>query len=133
MPDLLPVPPPLGWRARLEVLLKQRPLRPSRIVAAAVIAGVTLAGIGVAAVWVLRTPPPSESLIPQVTSVAGVAPVATDSGGTLVVQAAGAVMSPGVYRVRADARVVDVIDAAGGLAPGADPDRLELASKITDG
>ena len=50
-----------------------------------------------------------------------------------MVQAAGAVLSPGVYRVPADARVIDVIDAAGGLAPGADADRLALAAKVSDG
>ena len=51
----------------------------------------------------------------------------------MLVQAAGAVLSPGVYRVPADARVIDVIDAAGGLAPGADADRLALAAKVSDG
>ena len=132
MPDLLPVPPPLGWRARLETLLHQRPLQTSRIVMAAVAAVLALVGIGLAVVWLLRTPPSSEDLIPQVTTPS-VSSSIDGSGESLVVQAAGAVTSPGVYRVRGDARVVDVIDAAGGLAPGADPDRLELAAKVVDG
>jgi competence protein ComEA len=51
----------------------------------------------------------------------------------MLVQAAGAVVSPGVYRLSGDPRVVDVIDAAGGLAPGADPNRLSLAAKVSDG
>ncbi len=137
MQDLLPVPPPLGWRARLESLLGRRPLRSSQIVLAGVAALVLLAGGVVVAVWVLRTPPPSESLIPQVS--ASTAPPPAGSGAldvgaqSLMVQAAGAVVSPGVYRVSGDARVIDVIDAAGGLAPGADPDRLALAAKVTDG
>ena len=42
-------------------------------------------------------------------------------------------VTPGVYRVPADARVIDVIDAAGGLAGGADADRLALAAKVSDG
>jgi len=132
MPDLLPVPPPLGWRARLEVLLRQRPLQTSRIVVAVGAAALLVAGALLALVWILRTPPPSEALIPQVTASSVSAPVA-ESADAIVVQAAGAVVMPGVYRVPREARVVDVIDAAGGLAPGADPDRLELAAKVVDG
>ncbi|HTN81395.1 MAG TPA: helix-hairpin-helix domain-containing protein [Acidimicrobiales bacterium] len=134
MPDLLPVPPPLGWRARLEVLLRQRPLQTSRVVVALVGAVLLVAGGVLALVWILHSPPPSEALIPQVTapSVSSALGVPT-TGDVIVVQAAGAVLSPGVYRMPGNARVVDVIDAAGGLAPSADPDRLALAAKVTDG
>jgi competence protein ComEA len=134
MHDLLPVPPPLGWRARLEALLGHRPLRASHVALVSVVAVALLAGGVVAAVWVLRTPPPSESLIPQAAAAAvSSIPASAPSEGALMVQAAGAVLSPGVYRVPADARVIDVIDAAGGLAPGADADRLALAAKVSDG
>jgi competence protein ComEA len=134
MHDLLPVPPPLGWRARIEALLGHRPLRASHLALVGVVAVALLAGGVVAAVWVLRTPPPSESLIPQAAAAAvSSLPASAPSEGTLMVQAAGAVLSPGVYRVPADARVIDVIDAAGGLAPGADADRLALAAKVSDG
>ena len=134
MHDLLPVPPPLGWRARLEALLGHRPLRASHVALVSVVAVALLAGGVVAAVWVLRTPPPSESLIPQAAAAAvSSIPAPAPSEGALMVQAAGAVLSPGVYRVPADARVIDVIDAAGGLAPGADADRLALAAKVSDG
>jgi competence protein ComEA len=47
----------------------------------------------------------------------------------VVVHAAGAVTSPGVYRLAAGARVADLLDAAGGPAPGADLDRLNLAPR----
>jgi competence protein ComEA len=133
MHDLLPVPPPLGWRARLEALLGHRPLRASHVALVTVAAIALLAGGVVAAVWVLRTPPPSESLIPQAAAAAVSSIPSAPSEGTLMVQAAGAVLSPGVYRVPTDARVIDVIDAAGGLAPGADADRLALAAKVSDG
>ena len=133
MSDLLPVPPPLRWRDRLEALIPWRPLRPWHV-AAAVVMCVALLGAGVAGVvWVLRTPPPTEALIPQVTAPATVSSPPDTGAATLFVQAAGAVVTPGVYRVPADARVIDVIDAAGGLADGADPDRLALAAKVADG
>src|SRR3546814_3624100 len=46
---------------------------------------------------------------------------------------AGAVVAPGVHEVPADGRVVDAIDAAGGLAPGADSARINLAAPVADG
>ncbi|MGZ4735694.1 MAG: helix-hairpin-helix domain-containing protein [Acidimicrobiia bacterium] len=55
------------------------------------------------------------------------------SQSVLVVQVAGAVAHPGVVRVRAGSRVVDAVQAAGGGLPGADLDRLNLASKVVDG
>lgn len=45
----------------------------------------------------------------------------------------GAVVSPGVYRLKDGARVSQAIDAAGGLAPEADVTGLNRASKVTDG
>ncbi len=51
----------------------------------------------------------------------------------LVVDVVGAVRKPGIVRVAAGARVVDVIAAAGGATPGADLTRLNLAAPIADG
>lgn len=45
----------------------------------------------------------------------------------------GAVVTPGVYRLREDARVAQAIDAAGGLTPEADVAGLNRASKVVDG
>ena len=45
----------------------------------------------------------------------------------------GAVVSPGVYRLKDGARVAQAIDAAGGLAPEADVTGLNRASKVVDG
>ncbi len=132
MPDLLPVPPPLGWRARVEALLGRGPLRTAHLVSLAVAALVILGAGTAIVVWVMRTPPTSESVIPRATAPSSV-PAAADDGESMLVQAAGAVVSPGVYRLSGDPRVVDVIDAAGGLAPGADPNRLSLAAKVSDG
>jgi len=51
----------------------------------------------------------------------------------LVVHVAGAVVRPGIVRLRAGARVVDAIEAAGGARPEADLDQLNLAAKVADG
>jgi competence protein ComEA len=53
--------------------------------------------------------------------------------GEVVVQAAGAVVHPGVYSLPAQARVDDLVDAAGGLTKTADRDRVNLAAPLTDG
>jgi competence protein ComEA len=50
-----------------------------------------------------------------------------------VVHVTGAVVSPGVYEVPANARVGDAIVAAGGGLPGADIEVLNLAATVVDG
>lgn len=59
--------------------------------------------------------------------------VATTAPVHLVVQAAGGVVRPGVYRLPADARVDDLVREAGGLTSDADPDRVNLAAPVLDG
>jgi competence protein ComEA len=49
------------------------------------------------------------------------------------VHVAGAVAAPGVHELAAGARVVDAIEAAGGLAADADGSRINLAAPLTDG
>lgn len=49
------------------------------------------------------------------------------------VDVGGAVVTPGVYRLREGARVAQAIDAAGGLTPEADVAGLNRASKVVDG
>ena len=59
----------------------------------------------------------------------------TDVGtsDTLVVHVAGAVDRSGVYSLPAHSRVVDAIDAAGGLSADAQPDAINLAAPVRDG
>ncbi|GAB3221433.1 hypothetical protein GCM10027447_06950 [Glycomyces halotolerans] len=52
---------------------------------------------------------------------------------TIVVSVAGAVERPGIVELEAGARVADAIEAAGGLADGADPGFLNLARVVSDG
>jgi len=51
---------------------------------------------------------------------------------TVTVHVAGQVAHPGVYAVPAGARVADAILAAGGAAPGGDPEQLNLAARVAD-
>lgn len=51
----------------------------------------------------------------------------------LMVHVTGAVAHPGVYRVAADARVQDAVDAAGGLTGDAAGDAVNLARPVADG
>jgi competence protein ComEA len=53
--------------------------------------------------------------------------------GTLVVDVAGKVRHPGVYRLPSGARVQDAVTAAGGMAAGVDPVSVNLARKLADG
>ena len=51
----------------------------------------------------------------------------------IVVHAAGAVARPGVYELAPAARVVDLLEAAGGPGDGADLGGINLAAPLTDG
>lgn len=53
--------------------------------------------------------------------------------GDVVVDVAGAVGDPGVYRLPAGSRVVDAIARAGGAAPGAALDAINRAARLADG
>ncbi|HKU03694.1 MAG TPA: ComEA family DNA-binding protein [Arthrobacter sp.] len=60
-------------------------------------------------------------------------PPADRAGGLVVVHVAGAVATPGVIRLQQGGRVDDAIAAAGGAAPDADVNRLNLALVVEDG
>lgn len=56
-----------------------------------------------------------------------------DATRDVVVHVAGAVGRPGVYRLPVGARVADAVKRAGGLAPGAAQDGINLAARLADG
>jgi competence protein ComEA len=57
----------------------------------------------------------------------------SSTGADLVVDVAGAVQDPGVYRLPAGARVVDALARAGGPAPGAGLEAINRAARLVDG
>src|SRR5215213_9494382 len=55
------------------------------------------------------------------------------SGGEVVVDVTGAVRDPGVYRMPAGSRVDDAVTRAGGAAPAAELEAINLAARLADG
>ncbi len=54
-------------------------------------------------------------------------------GSETVVDVTGAVRRPGVYRMPAGSRVNDAVARAGGAAPGAELEAINLAARLADG
>jgi len=83
--------------------------------------------------YVARPPatakPPPELALPVATPI----PVPTPRPATITVHVAGAVLAPDVIATTEGARVVDVVELAGGLASDADLDRVNLAGQVVDG
>lgn len=101
--------------------------------ARAMLAGCLLVGLALGAVWWLsrQAPAPIESTLPMVEPAS--VTTTTAAPGPVVVHVAGAVLYPGVQRLPAGSRVIDAVDAAGGLRPDADAGRVNLAAELIDG
>jgi competence protein ComEA len=69
-------------------------------------------------------------LVSESPSSSDVLPTATSRIGVDVI---GAVQQPGVYYLEPAARVVDLVEAAGGLTPDANREQINLASHLKDG
>ena len=88
-------------------------------VAFAVVCGLLGAGI----LWVASSPPRGEAIT--------LSP--PPSPEPILVHVAGAVAQPGLYRLPAESRVQDAVQAAGGTLPEAHTETLNLAAFIQDG
>lgn len=103
-------------------------------------------------IWRPASPQPAApTIVPQTSTVQVIQPgkkstatgVATTSvsttnntsaaGGTIQAYIVGAVKHPGVYTLSANARVYQLLQAAGGPLPNADLNSLNLAAKVSDG
>ena len=84
-----------------------------------------------------RHGPPSAGAAPlhfaRPSPAAGGSTAAGEAGGLVVVDVSGAVHRPGVYRLRAGARIDDAIRRAGGVTRHADLTTDNLAAKLDDG
>ena len=119
------------------------------VVVGALVVGAVAIGWG----WI-RRPPPPEVTLPRATAgaTAGSSTVLGSAAATpgavstavpgdgasgpsdpVTVHVAGAVARPGVVSLPGGSRAVDAVTAAGGMVPGADPDRVNLAAKLVDG
>ncbi|MDW3218082.1 MAG: ComEA family DNA-binding protein [Acidimicrobiales bacterium] len=97
-------------------------------------AAVVAAGLGAWWAFAPPAPPPAEEVLPSVGDIAVVVPTtASAAPTTMLVHVDGAVMRPGVHELDLDSRVVDAVDAAGGLRADADRARLNLAAMLSDG
>jgi len=94
--------------------------------------------VGGAAFWYVRSLPSRVSIATSYAPgpsragpVAG--PIPSPPGPEIVVDVAGWVRHPGVYRFHEGDRVIDAIEAAGGARPRADLTSINLAAKLVDG
>lgn len=151
-PELVRPAFPPTWRNRVAGMAEALDLSPIRLIAGLVVIAALLFGG-----WRLleAPPPPIEMQLPMATTAPAGVPADPASGGPtttagagadagagagpstaageVVVHVAGAVAGPGVQRLPAGARVVDAIDAAGGVAADADVGRVNLAAPLEDG
>src|SRR3954453_15824703 len=99
---------------------------PRRLAAGAAAA---LALILLAAWYVARPRPEAAASAPPVPTIS----VASEGGGRVIVDVAGAVHRPGVYRLASGSRVEDALQRAGGATRRADLSQVNRAAKLEDG
>lgn len=119
---------PVRLRERWEELLDT-----TGVAARSLVAGVAVVGVVLGVLWWLtrQAPPPVETTLPlvQVTAPASTATTV----GPVVVHVAGAVLAPGVHELPPGSRVIDAVEASGGLLPDADAGAVNLAAEVVDG
>jgi len=119
---------PKGWR-RVVMLGREH----IAVVAALLVGGVLITIYALGQSSATELPVASPSAVPRPVAPVSISPAASVSPGLVRVHVLGAVVSPGVVSVPEGAIVQDVIEAAGGLASGADPGELNLAAPVRDG
>ena len=99
----------------------------------AFVVGTLVVGLAAGALWWLtrQAPVPVDAALPVVEPAT--VTTTTTPAGPVVVHVAGAVIAPGVQRLPAGSRVIDAVEAAGGLLPEADAGRVNLAAELVDG
>ena len=80
--------------------------------------------------WWRKTEPPSPTVL---ISKPEVVEASRKTQGEVVVYVSGMVEHPGVVRINGGARAIDAVNAAGGLVPGAEVSKINLAQAVRDG
>ena len=127
--------PDRTWRERVDdVVERVRESRRVRVIAGAG-GALLVAVVGFALLRPAGAAPAPEATLPRASTTIAVptGPTTSSGGAVVVVQAAGAVQHPGLYRLPPGSRVDDLVTAAGGFVDGADADRLNLAALVSDG
>ncbi|HEX6254323.1 MAG TPA: helix-hairpin-helix domain-containing protein [Euzebyales bacterium] len=125
-------PHPRSGGERLRELVGDLQLTPAHVTALLVAASFACAGV-VALWWMARPQPVAAPDVSPVAVASVPPPVPSPSAGPLVVHVSGAVTSAGVVELPAGARVLDAVEAAGGLRRRARTDQLNLARPVVDG
>lgn len=141
MPDLPPPQSTAPWLARLRsaadaagVERRHVAIGAVAFIALVVVVGALTLGAGKSSAHPQVTLPRAPHAAAGAAAARGSPDTSTDGADVQpVVAAAGAVVSPGLYRLAVGARVADVLNAAGGPTPDADVDQLNLAMKVSDG
>lgn len=113
-------------RDRLRRGLADLGCSPAELAALAVLLAGAVAALGL--LWLLARPGAEEAESPP-----GVPDGLQAADAELVVHVAGKVTAPGLYRLPAESRVADALEAAGGPLPDAVLDALNLARPLSDG
>ncbi|MGI9608542.1 MAG: helix-hairpin-helix domain-containing protein [Acidimicrobiales bacterium] len=132
------------WRDRVSRVFRQSADRARP--ALSLVLALLIAVFGGLLLWrsLLPTEPPIEDLLPFAPAAGSPTPAADTSATTVtprvavdlptvVVHVAGAVERPGLIAGLESWRIADAVAAAGGWAPDADLDRINLAAHIADG
>ncbi|WP_043500803.1 ComEA family DNA-binding protein [Streptomyces glaucescens] len=139
----------LAVRERMPVWLQARVGLERRSVLALTVLLVVAAGFAVQHFWsgrtetvrapeVVEAAPHAGAVAPQAETAGapagtGTSAPASTPGPEIVVDVSGKVREPGIHRLPAGARVVDALEAAGGVRPGTDLDGLNRARFLVDG
>jgi competence protein ComEA len=87
--------------------------------------------LGITVFFMIRQHQQQETLLTQ-SEISGES-AETAAQAQIKVHVAGAVNAPGLYTLTSDARVIDAIQAAGGMTAEADSNALNLAAVVKDG
>lgn len=128
--------------SRLRAACDDIEIGPTPLLGLLVLASAACAGVVV--LWWTARPAVDHGLVPPVPGSDAVAAAASDApaaptagadmgAGTVVVHVSGAVATPGVHVLPANARVHDAVAEAGGATSAASTDALNLARPLRDG